>query len=155
MCIKIKTYATAIGTALAAGGLSALITGDSMERYGRLNQPPAAPPGWIFPVVWTVLYVLMGTGAAIVYLTDGVSRRKQMLIYGLQLAVNFLWPILFFRLEARLFAFCWLILLLSLVCRMSVSFAGASRTAGLLQLPYILWLLFAGYLNIAVYLMNG
>ena len=152
---KIKTYAISIAVALAVGGLSALFTGDSMEKYKALRQPPLAPPGWVFPVVWTVLFVLMGVGAAMVCLSGSSSKKKPIAIYGLQLLVNFFWTILFFLLEARLFAFLWLLLLLGLAVWMAVSFGRVNKTAGLLQIPYILWLLFAGYLNLAVYLLNG
>ena len=152
---KIKTYVISIAAALAVGGLSALLTGDSMEKYKALNQPPLAPPGWVFPIVWTILFVLMGVGAAMVFLSDSSSKKKPIAIYGLQLLVNFFWTILFFLLEARLFAFFWLLLLLGLAIWMEVSFARVNKTAGLLQIPYILWLLFAGYLNLAVYLLNG
>ena len=152
---KIKTYAISIAVALAVGGLSALLTGDSMEKYKALRQPPLAPPGWVFPIVWTILFVLMGVGAAMVCLSGSSSKKKPIAIYGLQLTVNFFWTILFFLLEARLFAFFWLLLLLGLAVWMAVSFARVNKTAGLLQIPYILWLLFAGYLNLAVYLLNG
>ena len=152
---KIKTYVISKAAALAVGGLSALLTGDSMEKYKALNQPPLAPPGWVFPIVWTILFVLMGVGAAMVFLSDSSSKKKPIAIYGLQLLVNFFWTILFFLLEARLFAFFWLLLLLGLAIWMAVSFARVNKTAGLLQIPYILWLLFAGYLNLAVYLLNG
>ena len=152
---KIKTYAVSIAVALAVGGLSALLTGDSMEKYKALRQPPLAPPGWVFPVVWTILFVLMGVGAAMVCLSGSSSKKKPIAIYGLQLTVNFFWTILFFLLEARLFAFFWLLLLLGLAVWMAVSFARVNKTAGLLQIPYILWLLFAGYLNLSVYLLNG
>ena len=152
---KIKTYVISIAAALAVGGLSALLTGDSMEKYKALNQPPLAPPGWVFPIVWTILFVLMGVGAAMVFLSDSSSKKRPIAIYGLQLLVNFFWTILFFLLEARLFAFFWLLLLLGLAIWMEVSFARVNKTAGLLQIPYILWLLFAGYLNLAVYLLNG
>jgi len=152
---KVKTYVISIAAALAVGGLSALLTGDSMEKYKALRQPPLAPPGWVFPVVWTVLFVLMGVGAAMVCLSGSSSKKKPIAIYGLQLAVNFFWTILFFLLEARLFAFFWLLLLLSLAVWMAVSFGRVNKTAGVLQIPYILWLLFAGYLNLAVYLLNG
>ncbi|MDD6045222.1 MAG: tryptophan-rich sensory protein [Clostridia bacterium] len=152
---KIKTYAVSIAAALAVGGLSALLTGDGMEKYKLLRQPSLAPSGWIFPIVWTVLYVLMGIGAAMVCLSGSSSKKKPLIIYGMQLLVNFFWTILFFMLEARLFAFIWLLLLLVLAIWMAVSFGRVHRTAGLLQIPYILWLMFAGYLNFAVYLLNG
>lgn len=151
---RVKTYVISIAVALATGGLSALLTGESMEKYGALRQPPLSPPGWIFPVVWTILFILMGVGAAMVCLSDS-QGKKPIAIYGVQLLVNFFWTILFFLLEARLFAFLWLLLLLCLALWMAISFGRANRTAGLIQIPYILWLVFAGYLNIGVYLLNG
>ncbi len=155
MLSKLKPYILFIGASLATGGLSALITGDSMERYALLDQPPLAPPGRLFPAVWTVLFVLMGVGMARVYSANEPSRSASLSLFFAQLAVNFCWSIFFFRLEARLFAFIWLLFLLALVLFMTTEFRMSDRAAALLQLPYILWLCFAGYLNMGVYLLNG
>lgn len=152
---KLKPYIIFVGSALAVGGLSALVTWNSMDNYARLVQPPSAPPGWLFPVVWTALFILMGIGAARVYIAGGPYRSVSLALFFTQLAVNFCWSIFFFRLEARLFAFVWLLLLLTLVLFMTAEFKKSDKTAALLQIPYILWLCFAGYLNLVIYLLNG
>ena len=152
---KIRPYAGFSAAALAVGGLSALLTGSGMKDFAALNQPPLSPPGWIFPAVWTILYVLMGVGMAIVWReTSGRERRRAVEAWALQLAVNFFWTILFFRLEARLLAFFWLILLFVLAVRMTLIFRRHSDPAAELQIPYLAWLVFAGYLNLAVWLLN-
>ncbi len=151
---KFKVYSISILIALAVGALSALLTRDSMERFGELLKPPLSPPGGLFPIVWSVLFVLMGISAAIVFLSNSPHRNKALKIYALQLVVNFFWSIIFFNLEARLFAFFWLLLLLALVLWMFILFRKISPTAAYLQNPYILWLLFAAYLNAGIYLLN-
>ena len=152
---KYRPYVGFSAAALAVGGLSALLTSGAMRDFAALDQPPLSPPGWIFPVVWTLLYVLMGVGMAIVWReTSGRERKRAVEAWALQLAANFFWTILFFRLEARLLAFFWLLLLLALAVRMTVLFDRHSDLAGKLQLPYLAWLAFAGYLNFAVWLLN-
>ena len=110
-----RTYIVSILIALFVGALSGFLTKDSMENFAALAKPPLAPPGWLFPVVWSVLFILMGIGAAMVYLSESPHRERALRVYGVQLVVNFLWSIIFFNLEARLFAFFWLLLLLALV----------------------------------------
>ena len=151
---KIAPYVISIAIALAVGGLSAYLTKDKMQEYAALNQPPLAPPGWLFPVVWTILFVLMGISAAMVWKSDAPERSDALTVYGTQLVVNFLWSIFYFNFNARLLAFFWLIFLLLLVILMTAKFAKISPMAAKLQIPYILWLLFAGYLNLATYLLN-
>jgi tryptophan-rich sensory protein len=152
---KVRPYVGFSAAALAVGGVSALLTGEGMKAFAALNQPPLSPPGWIFPAVWTILYVLMGVGMALVWrVTSGRERRRAVEAWALQLAVNFFWTILFFRLEARLFAFFWLVLLLVLAARMTRIFSDHRDLAAKLQIPYLVWLVFAGYLNFAVYLLN-
>lgn len=152
---KYRPYIGFSAAALAVGGLSALLTGEGMRAFAALRQPPLSPPGWLFPVVWTLLYVLMGVGMAIVWReTSGRERRRATEAWALQLAVNFFWTLLFFRLEARLLAFFWLLLLFVLALRMARIFETHSALAGKLQLPYLAWLAFAGYLNFAVWLLN-
>lgn len=152
---KVRPYVGFSAAALAVGGASALLTQEGMQDFAALRQPPLSPPGWLFPVVWTILYVLMGIGMAIVWReTSGRERRRATEAWALQLAVNFFWTILFFRLEARLPAFFWLLLLLVLAARMAQIFEQHSRLAAQLQLPYLAWLAFAGYLNFAVWLLN-
>ena len=154
---KIKPYVISISIALAVGGLAAYLTMDSMEIYGSINQPALAPPGWLFPVVWTILYVLMGISAALIY-TDktatGDEKKIALKIYAFQLIVNFFWTLIFFNLRNYLFAFVWLVLLWVLILIMIIRFYRIRPVAGLLQIPYLLWVTFAGYLNFMIYLLN-
>ena len=117
--------------------------------YASLNQPPFAPPGIAFPIVWTILYILMGISAYIVK-----ERNGSLNLYYLQLGVNALWSIIFFVFELRLFAFIWIIFLIILVIKMIRQFYKYNNMAGYLQIPYLIWLLFAAYLNFGVYILN-
>jgi tryptophan-rich sensory protein len=150
-----KTYLISIGIALAAGVLSALVSMGKMEEYAALRQPPLSPPGWLFPVVWTILFVLMGISAARVYLNSPEKWPDALTTYAVQLVLNVLWTPLFFALNLRLAAFVLLVILLIAVIIMTVQFYKIDKKAAYLQIPYILWLVFAGYLNLAVYLLNG
>ncbi len=143
------------GATLLAGGLSALLTGSSMAKYQMLAKPALSPPGMVFPVVWTILYLLMGISAWMIYETRTRGKTRALKLYLIQLAVNLMWPLLFFGMQWYLFSFFWLLLLLLLVILMILRFLPISRTAALLQIPYAFWLIFAGYLNISVWLMNG
>ena len=141
---------------LAAGGLSALLSGSGMGQYPQLNQPPLSPPGWVFPVVWTILYLLMGYAAYRV-LTSGTDPKqihKAILLYGAQLFFNFLWSPVFFGLRWYLAAFFVLLILWALIFFTMRIFASIDERAGDLLIPYILWVTFAGYLNLGVYLLN-
>lgn len=141
---------------LAVGGLSALATGGGMKSFETMNKPPLSPPGWVFPVVWTILYTLMGIASYLV-VTSGAEQKKirnALVWYAAQLAANFLWPIFFFGLSWYLAAFVWLILLWLLVLVTMVKFYGIDRKAGDLLLPYLLWITFAGYLNYGIYRLN-
>ena len=140
---------------LLVGSLSALLTGENMMIYQTVAKPALAPPAVLFPIVWTALYLLMGVGAALVYNARGEFRTIGLWLFAAQLAVNFFWSILFFNLRAFLFAFVWLILLWVLAAAMSVAFFKTRRVAGLLQIPYLLWLTFAAYLNFSVYILNA
>lgn len=141
---------------LVVGGLAALLTNGSMDTFEALNQPPLSPPGWLFPVAWTLLYILMGIASYLV-LTAGKSReatQRALVTYGIQLAFNFLWPVFFFNLSMYLFAFIWLVALWLLILITAVQFYRISDAAGFLMIPYLLWVAFAGYLNFGVYLLN-
>lgn len=141
---------------LAVGGIAALLTNNGMDTFETLSQPPLSPPGWLFPVVWTILYVLMGI-ASYLALTSGKLQehiRRAIVLYGIQLAFNFLWPILFFSLSAYLFAFIWLTALWLLILATIFSFYRLSNIAGWLMVPYLIWVTFAGYLNLGIYLLN-
>lgn len=148
-----KKLLASLAVPLAIGGLSALLTKDSMETFDSLNKPALSPPGWLFPVVWTVLFVLMGLACYLV-VTSGRSNRVTLTLYGVQLFFNLLWSLIFFRAGAYLAAFIWLILLWLLILATTVLFYRISKPAGLLMLPYLLWVTFAGYLNLSIYLLN-
>ena len=151
---KTRIYIISILIPLAVGALSAFLTMGGMEKFGSLRQPPLSPPDWLFPVAWTILYTLMGISAARIYLSQKEENNNALFVYGLQLVVNFFWSILFFNLEARLLALIWLILLISLVLTMIVKFKKLDSSAAYLQVPYLLWLVFAAYLNTGVWLLN-
>lgn len=149
---KFKTYAKSILIPVALGGIVGLIISGAID-YSTLQKPPLAPPSILFPIVWTILYILMGVSYGILK-DKSLVDDKTKTIYYLQLFVNLLWPIAFFTLEWRLFAFIWIILLDILVFKMIMEFYKKNKVAGLLQIPYLIWLLFATYLNLAVYLLN-
>lgn len=141
---------------LAVGGLAALLTGGGMDAFKTLNQPPLSPPGWLFPLVWTILYILMGIASYLVLISGAPwqDSSRAILIYAVQLAFNFLWPIFFFGLSAYLFAFVWLVALWLLVLITILLFKRISAAAAYLLIPYLVWVTFAGYLNLGIYLLN-
>lgn len=149
-----KSYVVSILIALGVGGLSALLSQSGMKDYAALIRPPLAPPGMVFPIVWSVLFILMGISAAMVYNTRDKDRGGALGIYAAQLVVNFFWSLIFFRWGMRLFAFFWLILLITLVTVMIIRFFKVSKAAAYLQIPYMIWLLFAAYLNFGVWILN-
>lgn len=154
---KIKPYVISVAIALAVGGSSALLTAGSMDLYSEIVQPPLAPPSFLFPVVWTVLYILMGISAAMIYLEkDKMPREvsRALLVYALSLFLNFFWSIIFFNMRAFLFSFIWLVLLWAAIIAMIIKFCRIRPLAGILQIPYLLWVTFAGYLNFAIFLLN-
>ena len=150
----IKTYAMGVVIALAVGGISALLTSGNMMLYQEINQPPLAPPGFLFPIVWTILFILMGISSAMVYITAPDKSQKALTVYALQLVVNFAWSLIFFNLRAFFFAFIWILLLLALIVWMIYEFWKINKVAAYLQIPYLLWTTFATYLNLGVYLLN-
>ncbi len=156
MSKKLKSYIIGIAIPVAVGLLSAFLTRDNMDLYESIQSPPLAPPAILFPIVWTILYVLMGIGSVLVYRADVPEQDKPraLVFYGLQLAVNFFWSILFFNQRAFLTSFVWLLLLWVLIIVMIVKFYKVNKVAAYLQLPYLLWVTFAGYLNLAIYLLN-
>ena len=158
MKIEWKKLIISVLIPLAVGGLSALLTSGSMQDFADINKPPLSPPAWLFPVVWTILYVLMGIGAALVYNRKDFKpeeTRNALIIYAVNLALNFFWSIIFFNLEAYLFAFIWLVALWIVIIAMIISFRKVSPVAAYLQIPYLLWVTFAGYLNLAIFILNG
>ena len=153
MKIQWKNLITCLAIPLAVGSLSALLTQNSMETFNSIAKPSLAPPGWLFPVVWTILYILMGIASYLV-LTSGKPNDKALTTYVIQLVFNFFWSIIFFNLELYLFAFIWLVLLWLLIIKTTLLFYQISKPAGYLMIPYLLWVTFAGYLNLSIYLLN-
>ncbi len=156
MKIQWKKLIACLAIPLVVGGVSSLLTGESMETFQSLNKPPLAPPGWLFPVVWTILFVLMGIASYLVFTAgkDRLTTRAALTVYGIQLAVNFFWPVIFFNLGAYLFAFLWLILLWVLILATAILFYQLSKPAAWLLIPYLIWVTFAGYLNFGVFILN-
>jgi len=141
---------------LAVGSLAGFITKDSMESFNMLNKPALSPPGILFPIVWTILYILMGISSYLVITSgQGTNKiREALTFYGLQLFFNFFWSIWFFNFGWYLFSFIWLLLLWVLIFNTIAAFYEINKTAAYLLIPYLLWVTFAGYLNFAIYLMN-
>ena len=152
---NIKTLIIAIIIPLLVGFISFLLTKEGISNYSNnLIKPSFAPPSYLFGIVWTILYILMGISSYIIY--NDISSHKNicLLIYGLNLVLNFLWPIIFFNLELRLCAFIFIIFLDIVVIYMIICFHGISKKAAYLQIPYLIWLIFATILNFSVYFLN-
>ena len=149
---KVKIYIRSILIPVVVGLLIGAITSSSIE-YNTLIKPVLAPPSILFPIVWTILYILMGVSYGILE-TKSLVDTEINFIYYFQLLVNALWSIIFFTFKWRLFAFIWLLILLLLIVMMIIKFYQRDKVAGLLQIPYLLWALFASYLNFAIYLLN-
>ena len=153
---NLKKYAFWILVTEAVGALSGFLSREGMEIYAQtIRQPPFSPPGWIFPVVWTVLYALMGIGIArIRSASPGRDSRRGTNLFIAQLIVNFFWSLIFFNARALGFAFFWLLALWLLVLLMILRWYRVDKTSAWLQLPYLLWLTFAAYLNFSVWQLN-
>lgn len=151
-----KVYTVWIVLAEAVGALSGWLTRGGMQLYRTgIAEPPLSPPGIVFPIVWTILFALMGIGAARIALADASSARSRCLrLFWAQLAFNFLWPILFFNLQWFGLAFLWLVVLWGLILWMILRYRTVDPLAARLQLPYLLWVTFAAYLNLGVWALN-
>lgn len=139
---------------LIVGGISGFITRNSIAIYKSLTLPPGAPPGFVFPIVWMILYIFMGIASYLVFSSHHSLKGTALTLYGIQLMVNFFWPIIFFSMQLYLIAFIWIILLIILVAVMLVLFYKINHTAAYLIIPYLLWLIFASYLNYGVFALN-
>lgn len=151
-----KTYALWILLTEAVGALSGWLTREGTRIFnGAIQQPPLSPPAIVFPIVWGILYALMGFSAARISLTPpSPERSKGPNLYIAQLVVNFFWSLIFFNAQAYGFAFVWLLLLWALVLWMILTFYKVDPLAAKLQIPYLLWLTFAAYLNAGVWYLN-
>ncbi len=149
---NVKIYIKSIALPLILGGIVSIIISGFMD-YNELIKPELAPPGILFPIVWTILYILMGVSYGRLKTKDLLTKETSILYYS-QLIVNLLWPIIFFVFDLRFLAFIWILVLDALVIKMIMDFYSKDKLAGLLQIPYILWLLFATYLNFSIYILN-
>lgn len=147
-----KIWIKSILIPLVLGGIVGIIISKSMD-YDTLIKPPLSPPGFIFGIVWSILYILMGISYGILD-TKKLVDVKVNKIYYLQLIVNLIWPIIFFVFKQRLLAFIWIILLVVLIIYMIITFYKKNKLSAYLQIPYLLWTLFATYLNLGVYILN-
>jgi len=155
---KIGGIAIAIIIPLLVGGVSAFLTMDGMDKFKELNQPLLSPPSWLFPIAWTILYILMGISSYLIYKNKNVffyeERERSLLLYIIQLVFNFFWSIIFFNMQKFIFAFVWLIILWIIVLLLIIDSKKVNKTASYLLIPYILWLTFAGYLNLMIAILN-
>ncbi len=153
---KLKTLLICVAIPLIVGGLSGFLTRDSMETFALLNKPPLSPPGFLFPIVWTILYILMGLASYLVVTSDNPRGQinEALMMYALQLGINFFWSIFFFNCGWYLFSFFWLVLLWIFIFRTIQLFLPLSKTAAYLMLPYLAWVTFAGYLNLGIWWLN-
>lgn len=156
MKINWKILAVCVVIPLVVGGVSAVISMGGMEAFETLNQPPLSPPGWLFPVVWTMLYVLMGIASYLIWQARASKPAKEsaLKVYALQLFFNFFWSIIFFNLKLYWFAFVWLLVLWVLILQCIRQFYPISKTAAYLMIPYLVWVTFAGYLNAGIAMLN-
>ena len=162
MRVDWKSLIISIVIPLTVGAVAGLLTMGGMEAFANLNKPPLSPPAWLFPVVWTLLYILMGISSYLIYVSEpGDKNTKEnneknvaLSTYGYQLVVNFLWPVFFFNFQWYFFALLWLLLLWILVAKMILEFGTIVRAAAFLNIPYLLWLSFAGYLNLGIWILN-
>ena len=153
--VNYKMLILFIGFALAAGFLGSLL-GGNMTSFKNLKKPFFTPPSIAFPIIWTILYILMGVSSYLVCCnkTDKKFKKRACFFYLIQLLVNTLWSLFFFRLSWLLFAFFWLLLLIILVIVMIIKFYKLKPLAAYLQIPYLLWLIIAGILNLAIVILN-
>ena len=148
-------YAAFILLSLLTGGLATLVSVDGMRAFENLQQSPLTPPPVVFSLVWSLLYILMGVSAALLYVAEPRGLKDQHLLFVGTLLLNFLWPVLFFALELRLAALVVLLVMIALAIGTLIRYRPVSRPAAWLQLPYTLWLCFAFYLNLTAYQLNG
>lgn len=154
MCKKIISYIICLLIPLAVGSLSAFLTKGTMFQYSQLIKPEFAPPAAIFPIVWTILYILMGISSYIICSSDSSMKQSALNWYAIQLLFNFIWSLIFFNLQNYLFAFIWLLALIICICIMIIRFYTINPCSAYLQIPYLLWCVFAAFLNFNIVLLN-
>ena len=150
---KIMYIVLSILIPLIIGFIGSML-GGSMALFDNIKKPIFAPPAIIFPIVWGILYILMGISSYLVYISNSRYKKIGLIFYAIQLVVNALWTMIFFRFENFLFAFIWLLLLLGIVVIMLFYFYKSDKKAFYLQIPYLIWLIFALILNYSIYTLN-
>ena len=154
MVLKCRSFLYSSAITFIFAILGGIVTYIGMLRFQNTVQPPLSPPAYLFPIVWTLLFLLMSVSAAIIYDSDDEISPKALFLYMIQLTLNFWWCVLFFGFRLYFFSFIWLLLLLLTVFIMTVLFYRVNKLAGILQIPYILWLMFAAYLNFGIWFLN-
>lgn len=147
----------AVSFPLIIGMISAAFSSREMAAYQSMKKPPLSPPAWVFPLAWTILYLMMGLASYYIYnsKTDKSSKIPALIMYAIQLAINFCWSILFFNWKMYLLAFIWLLVMWCIVIGCMVRFYHIDKKAAYLMVPYVLWLTFAAYLNLGAYVLNA
>ncbi len=153
MKIQIKPLLFSILIPLFLGSFVGFLTAP-FNNYYEISLPSFAPPGILFPIVWTILYILMGISSYLIIISCDNDKNNALFIYGTQLLINLLWSFIFFVFRFYLLSFIWILLLIWFVVIMIKSFYNISKISAYLQIPYLLWLIFAAFLNLAVYLIN-
>lgn len=155
--ISVGTLIIAVLIPLLVGYFSSVLSRSAMTEYGTMNKPPLSPPAMVFPIAWTILYIMMGLASYFIIMSEADSKAKMsiMIIYAISLAMNFCWSIVFFNWRMYLVAFIWLLVLWCLVIIIAVKSFNVSKIATVMFIPYILWLTFAAYLNFGAYYLNS
>ena len=152
--MKLKKIIFYIFITIFIGSFFTLFITGSFGIYQEINRPVLSPPSIVFPIVWTILYILMAISLYLVSESKNQDKDKSYLIYIVQLFANSIWPLFFFKFRFFLVSFLIILLLIYLVIKMILEFSKHNKIASYLQIPYLLWLLFAAYLNLAVFLLN-
>ena len=151
---KIKPYVISVLISVGVGVLSAFLIRGNTNIYEFINKPPLSPPSWLFGIVWTILFILMGISSAIIYTSDSSDKSEALGVYAFSLILNFFWSIIFFNMQAYLFAFIWILFLWISILYTIVLYSKIDKTAAYLQIPYLVWVTFAAYLNLMIYILN-
>lgn len=151
---SIDTFIISILIPIAVGSISSLFTNNVPATYNQLTKPTFSPPSYIFPIVWLILYILMGVSSYLIYISTSQYRTVALRLYAIQLFFNFFWSIIFFGFNMYLFAFIWIWCLIMIIILMILVFYHVNPLAAYLQIPYLIWCIFAAYLNYSIFMLN-
>lgn len=154
--IRLLPLCIALAIPLLAGGISAFWTAGDMKLYETMKHPPLAPPGWLFPVVWTILYIMMGVASYQVFTAEvePKQKRKALTVYAVQLLMNMVWSTLFFTYTRYLLALIWLLIMWVIIFLCIIRFWKIRRSAAVMMCVLFVWTTFAAYLNLATYVIS-